>query len=93
MIFDFSLKYDLNVFKEEQHNARKELEESWQSAIRRKQLNELSEKLTEQANSILLHDQCKKYLRCHQCQRKLANLGKSNILSESRYVAGSRLIV
>lgn len=87
------MKHDLKVFNEEYCSARKELEESWKAAIRRKQLKDLSEKLAEQASSVLLHDQCKRYLRCNQCQRKVTNLGKSNVLSESRYIAGSRLIV
>ena len=31
--------------------------------------------------------------RCKQCQRKRENMGKSNILHETRYTSGSRLMV
>jgi nucleoid DNA-binding protein len=86
------LKSDLRESIEERAQARKELEESWKEAVKKKQFFKHSEKLEDNAASILLHDQCKRYFRCNQCQRKIDFMGKSNIIADSRYVSGSRLI-
>lgn len=86
-----SLWLNLKQSRQEHIEARKELETSWQDAINEKR--EHRQKNNIQGPGLLLHDQCKKYLRCHQCQRRRDNVGTSNVLSESRYISGSRLMV
>ncbi|XP_011405838.1 PREDICTED: coiled-coil domain-containing protein 81-like [Amphimedon queenslandica] len=83
-------KRDIEKSRKDRIQARKELEEYWQEAARKKQLREESESIP---RDCLLQDQCKKYPRCRQCQRKIDNVGASNVLSESRYTAGSRLMI
>ena len=89
-----SLWLNLKHSRQERIEARKELETSWQNAVKEKhEHGQRIEKNTDQSPGLLLHDQCKKYLRCNQCQRRRDNLGTSNVLSDSRYISGSRLMV
>lgn len=87
-----SFTKDLQKSRIDRSDARKNLEEYWQETLKRKEL-EVSHLKDEIPKTFLLHDQCKKYSRCRQCQRKVDNIGQSNILSESRYISGARLIV
>ena len=74
--------------------ARRALERSWAENLRRKRLRERDEKdLRVQSPGVLIQEQCDKYHRCGQCGRRPWNCGESNIWRESRYIAGSRLIV
>ena len=74
-------------------NARKELEKYWLDTIQDKHAHQFYENQAKEGHGILLQDQCKKYLRCDQCQRRRENKGTSNVLSETRYISGSRLMV
>lgn len=85
-----SYKKDIEKSRRDRIDARKELEEYWQQTLKRKQMNDSNEKTLRPS---LLQDQCKKYMRCHQCQRKIENIGRSNVMSESRYAAGARLMI
>lgn len=86
-----SLLADLKAARDERREGRKDLETSWLQAAQEKIRNDPSAE--DCRKYILLQEQCNKYLRCKQCQRKKDNKGASNILSESRYIGGSRLIV
>lgn len=87
-----SYKHDIQKSRLDRCEARRHLEEYWREALKNKQQESLSMKY-HSFPSFLLHDQCKKYHRCRQCQRKVDNTGRSNILSETRYTSGARLIV
>ncbi len=77
--------------RKDRMEVRKDLETSWLEAANKKQ--PAMHSLEDTEKYLLIQEQCKKYLRCKQCQRKKDNKGTSNLLSESRFVAGSRLIV
>ncbi|XP_033635192.1 coiled-coil domain-containing protein 81-like [Asterias rubens] len=87
LIADRAARYDNAVIN------RKSLEETWSNAASLKRSREEELKLRAQSPGVLVHEQCDKYHRCDQCQRRLGNCGESNIWSESRYIPGSRLMV
>lgn len=87
------LSEDLKSSRKEKMNARKELEKYWLDTIQDKHAHQFYENQAKEGHGILLQDQCKKYLRCDQCQRRRENKGTSNVLSETRYISGSRLMV
>lgn len=74
-------------------DGRRDLERSWFDCAEKKRQLETHELELDKDSGMLVHEQCDKYERCHQCQRRKENVGKSNILKETRYIAGSRLIV
>ncbi|XP_072018887.1 coiled-coil domain-containing protein 81-like [Amphiura filiformis] len=78
---------------EDHFGNRKSLEDDWQRAASLKRIREKDYELRSQTPGVLLHEQCDKYNRCGQCQRRKANGGESNIWSETRYIPGSRLMV
>ena len=89
----FSLISELKAEKKRRFNVRQSLEDSWRWSIQEKQ-HRLAEELQEARDpSLLLHQQCEKYARCKQCQRSRTNKGQSNILHESRYISGARMMV
>lgn len=69
------------------------LEESWKKNATMKRQREQEEDERTKSPGLLLLEQCEDYKRCAQCCRHANNCGESNVWSESRYVAGSRLIV
>jgi len=69
------------------------LEESWKKNAAMKRDREQDEDERTKSPGLLLLEQCEDYKRCAQCCRHANNCGESNVWSESRYVAGSRLIV
>ncbi|CAI8003544.1 Coiled-coil domain-containing protein 81 [Geodia barretti] len=73
--------------------ARQALEEEWLASMRDKQKRLLEDLHKTREQGVRLHQQCERYHRCKQCQRKRENMGKSNILHETRYISGSRLMV
>lgn len=85
-------KRDIEKSRKDRIEARKELEEYWQEVARKKELR-VRDESKGISRGCLLQDQCKKYPRCRQCQRKIDNVGASNVMSESRYTAGSRLMI
>lgn len=74
-------------------DGQRNLEQSWFDSVNNKRQREAEEFEFDNKQDILLHEQCNKYERCHQCQRRKENVGKSNIMKETRYIAGSRIIV
>ncbi|XP_063068598.1 coiled-coil domain-containing protein 81-like isoform X2 [Engraulis encrasicolus] len=72
---------------------RKSLEGTWGCMANLKHQRDKEERNFIRCGSRLLISQCDQYHRCVQCQRKPENSGQSNILKETRYIAGSRLMV
>lgn len=72
---------------------RRRLEESWAKNAHMKRVREQHEADRTKSPGLLVLEQCEQYDRCAQCCRRANNCGESNVWSESRYVAGSRLIV
>ena len=72
---------------------RRSLDEAWKQSLLKRKEREADAERHEEAPSILLHQQCERYKRCKQCQRRTSNAGGSNVLAESRYISGARLMV
>lgn len=73
---------------------RKDLEQNWKQAQEEKKQRDADDRNHRLGvDGGLVHEQCDKYKRCTQCQRKLENIGESNIWSETRYVPGCRVMV
>jgi len=72
---------------------REKLQEDWARAAAAKHAAESSEHARILTPGRLLHEQCDQYKRCGQCKRRTDNCGETNLWKESRYIAGSRLIV
>ena len=84
---------DIAATRRDKYLARSNLEKEWLENIKQKEANLAKESQHANAPSILVHDQCRRYHRCRQCQRRRNNYGHSNVFSESRYISGSRLMV
>ncbi|XP_076118884.1 coiled-coil domain-containing protein 81-like [Alosa pseudoharengus] len=69
------------------------LEDLWARTVETKRLREQEERSFMRAGGRLVMDQCTEYQRCGQCQRRLGFCGGTNLWKESRYIAGSRLMV
>ncbi|KAJ8798379.1 hypothetical protein J1605_001504 [Eschrichtius robustus] len=70
------------------------LQDDWERSAVMKKQRDLEEKAFERASSkLFLLDQCEKYRRCKQCQRRPSNVGKSNLWPLNKYMHGSRLFV
>ena len=50
-------------------------------------------RLCRASDKLFLLDQCEKYRRCKQCQRRTSNRGESNLWPLNKYMHGSRLFV
>ncbi|XP_076969451.1 coiled-coil domain-containing protein 81 [Tamandua tetradactyla] len=70
------------------------LQEDWERSAAMKRQRDLEEKALERASDkLFLLDQCEKYRRCKQCQRRTSNVGESNLWPLNKYMYGSRLLV
>uniref|UniRef100_A0A8C6BWN5 Coiled-coil domain containing 81 n=1 Tax=Monodon monoceros TaxID=40151 RepID=A0A8C6BWN5_MONMO len=70
------------------------LQDDWERSAVLKKQRDLEEKAFERASSkLFLLDQCEKYRRCKQCQRRPSNVGKSNLWPLNKYMHGSLLFV
>ena len=75
-------------------HVRKDLEDEWFNALAEKKLRDKNDREHRMApDGGLVHEQCDKYKRCAQCQRKTQNVGESNIWNETRYTSGCRVMV
>lgn len=73
---------------------RRGLETNWRYAVREKRDRDVIEREHRMAHDgNLVHEQCDKYRRCAQCQKDLKNCGESNIWRDTRYTAGTRIVV
>ncbi|CAF0878677.1 unnamed protein product [Brachionus calyciflorus] len=73
---------------------RHNLEKDWSLSHQEKMLRDKDERDHRFAHDgLLVHEQCDKYRRCAQCQRDTINCGETNLWKESRYTAGTRLMV
>ncbi|XP_030685561.1 coiled-coil domain-containing protein 81 isoform X1 [Nomascus leucogenys] len=70
------------------------LQEDWERSAAMKKQRDLEEKAFERASDkLFLLDQCEKYRRCKQCQRRTSNVGESNLWPLNKFLPGSRLLV
>ncbi|ELK00427.1 Coiled-coil domain-containing protein 81 [Pteropus alecto] len=70
------------------------LQEDWEKSAAMKRQRDLEEKAFERASDkLFLLDQCEKYRRCKQCQRRTSNEGGSNLWPLNKYLRGSRFFV
>ncbi|CAH6792621.1 coiled-coil domain-containing protein 81 [Phodopus roborovskii] len=70
------------------------LQEDWDRSLSMKRQRDLEEKAFERASDkLFLLDQCEKYRRCRQCQRRTSNVGESNVWPLNKFLQGSRLLV
>ncbi|XP_026640225.1 coiled-coil domain-containing protein 81 [Microtus ochrogaster] len=70
------------------------LQEDWDRSLYMKKQRDLEEKAFERASDkLFLLDQCEKYRRCRQCQRRTSNVGESNVWPLNKFLQGSRLLV
>ncbi|XP_002708698.2 coiled-coil domain-containing protein 81 [Oryctolagus cuniculus] len=70
------------------------LQEDWEHSTEMKKQRDLEEKAFERASDkLFLLDQCQKYRRCKQCQRRTSNVGESNLWPLNKFLHGSRLLV
>ena len=67
-----------------------QLAKSWDQSIAERKGQEEFEEREEKKEYISILDQTSRYERCKQCQREGANRGTSNVLRDTRYIAGSR---
>jgi len=72
---------------------RRSVEQDWVCAHREKRERDDNERAHRMGvDGELVHEQCDKYRKCAQCKRDLSNVGVSNILKDTRYIAGSRIM-
>ncbi|PNI57137.1 CCDC81 isoform 3 [Pan troglodytes] len=70
------------------------LQEDWERSAAMKKQRDLEDKAFERASDkLFLLDQCEKYRRCKQCQRRTSNVGESNLWPLNKFLPGSRLLV
>ncbi|XP_052033585.1 coiled-coil domain-containing protein 81 isoform X2 [Apodemus sylvaticus] len=70
------------------------LQEDWDRSLVMKKQRDMEEKAFERASDkLFLLDQCEKYRRCRQCQRRTSNSGESNVWPLNKFLQGSRLLV
>ncbi|XP_055479686.1 coiled-coil domain-containing protein 81 [Psammomys obesus] len=70
------------------------LQEDWDRSLAMKRQRDLEEKAFERASDkLFLLDQCEKYRRCRQCQRRTSNAGDSNVWPLNKFLQGSRLLL
>ncbi|VEL28877.1 unnamed protein product, partial [Protopolystoma xenopodis] len=75
--------------------ARRHLEMAWLAAMqehRSHRADQARANWRSEADCVLLHDQCADYVRCKQCQRRLDNVGQSNLFKDSFFAPGTRYI-
>ncbi|XP_004455310.2 coiled-coil domain-containing protein 81 isoform X2 [Dasypus novemcinctus] len=70
------------------------LQEDWERSAAMKRQRDLEERAFARASDkLFLLDQCEKYRRCKQCQRRTSNVGESNLWPLNKFMYGSRLLV
>ncbi|GAB1292317.1 Coiled-coil domain-containing protein 81 [Apodemus speciosus] len=70
------------------------LQEDWDRSLAMKKQRDVEEKAFERASDkLFLLDQCEKYRRCRQCQRRTSNAGESTVWPLNKFLQGSRLLV
>ncbi|XP_045413133.1 coiled-coil domain-containing protein 81 [Lemur catta] len=70
------------------------LQEDWERSAAMKKQRDMEEKDFERASDkLFLLDQCEKYRRCRQCQRRTSNVGQSHLWPQNKFLRGSRLLL
>uniref|UniRef100_A0A8D0SY37 Coiled-coil domain containing 81 n=1 Tax=Sus scrofa TaxID=9823 RepID=A0A8D0SY37_PIG len=85
---------DRNAELERVNRINQSLQDDWERSAVMKKQRDLEEKAFERASDkLFLLDQCEKYRRCRQCQRRTSNVGESNLWPLNKYMHGSRLFL
>ncbi|XP_068834904.1 coiled-coil domain-containing protein 81 isoform X2 [Capricornis sumatraensis] len=85
---------DRNAERERVNRINQSLQDDWERSAVMKKHRDLEEKAFERASDkLFLLDQCEKYRRCKQCQRRTSNRGESNLWPLNKYMHSSRLFV
>uniref|UniRef100_A0A8C6DBJ3 Coiled-coil domain containing 81 n=1 Tax=Moschus moschiferus TaxID=68415 RepID=A0A8C6DBJ3_MOSMO len=85
---------DRNAELERVNRINQSLQDDWERSAAMKKYRDLEQKAFERASDkLFLLDQCEKYRRCKQCQRRTSNRGESNLWPLNKYMHGSRLFV
>ncbi|XP_061014512.1 coiled-coil domain-containing protein 81 isoform X2 [Dama dama] len=85
---------DRNAELERANRINQSLQDHWErSAVMKKQRDSEEKAFERASDKLFLLDQCEKYRRCKQCQRRTSNRGESNLWSLNKYMHGSRLFV
>ncbi|GCC22383.1 coiled-coil domain-containing protein 81-like [Chiloscyllium punctatum] len=74
---------------EDLQRMRKALEKAWTDNVTMKRLKNYEENRYSKARGLFLLDQCNKYRRCFQCQRRLSNIGQSNVWNSTFITTGT----
>nr|XP_034971799.1 coiled-coil domain-containing protein 81 [Zootoca vivipara] len=70
------------------------VQEDWKKSAGLKRQRDYEEQIFRRAgDKLMLLDQCARYRRCYQCKRRMSNCGEANVLVDSKYIPGSRLVV
>ncbi|XP_067116908.1 coiled-coil domain-containing protein 81-like [Osmerus mordax] len=77
---------------EHMRSLRSSLETTWSCSATLKHQRDRQERNFLRSHTGLLIDQCERYRRCHQCQKKTSNCGESNIW-KSHCMLGTRFMV
>ncbi|XP_007901782.1 coiled-coil domain-containing protein 81 [Callorhinchus milii] len=64
----------------------KALEEAWSDSANLKRLKDYEETQYTKAGGLFLLDQCNKYRRCYQCQRRTSGCEETNVWNNSRFI-------
>uniref|UniRef100_A0A4X1U4U9 Coiled-coil domain containing 81 n=1 Tax=Sus scrofa TaxID=9823 RepID=A0A4X1U4U9_PIG len=85
---------DRNAELERVNRINQSLQDDWERSAVMKKQRDLEEKAFARASDkLFLLDQCEKYRRCRQCQRRTSNVGESNLWPLNKYMHGSRLFL
>ncbi|XP_004709008.1 coiled-coil domain-containing protein 81 [Echinops telfairi] len=80
--------------RERENRITRGLQDDWERSVAMKRQRDQEEKVFERASDkLFLLDQCEKYERCKQCQRRTSNMGQSNLWPGTKHLHGSRLFV
>ncbi|XP_038617901.1 coiled-coil domain-containing protein 81 isoform X2 [Tachyglossus aculeatus] len=85
---------DRDAELERLHRTRLDLQDHWGKSAEMKRQHDCDQRAFDRSmDKVFILDQCKRYRRCCQCKRGLANCGSSNLWPLTKQQPGSRLLV
>uniref|UniRef100_A0A8C3YDC2 Coiled-coil domain containing 81 n=1 Tax=Catagonus wagneri TaxID=51154 RepID=A0A8C3YDC2_9CETA len=84
---------DRNAELDRVNRINQSLQDDWKRSAVMKKQRDLEKAFERASDKLFLLDQCEKYRRCKQCQRRTSNVGESNLWPLSKYMHGSRLFL